>query len=180
MTGATRGPMGWRYHGQERPPFAQMPGPGEESVWDYPRPPRLAPDTRLVEVRVGDVTVASTERAIRLQETASPPTFYLPPEDVHADFLIERAGTSYCEWKGAAQYWSVSVDDQVFEDAAWSYPRPLADFAALRDFVSFYPGRLECYVAGERVRPQPGGFYGGWVTSEIVGPIKGEPGTGSW
>lgn len=174
------GPFGWRYFGQERPPFAREPGPGEESVWDYPRPPRLAPDAREVVVRAGLEVVARSTRAIRVLETASPPTFYLPPADVRRELLVERSGASACEWKGRARYWTVQTAEAVLEDAAWSYPEPLPAFAEIRDFVSFYPARLECTVDGEVVRAQPGGFYGGWVTSEIVGPVKGEPGTGSW
>ncbi|MDX1579844.1 MAG: DUF427 domain-containing protein [Gemmatimonadota bacterium] len=176
----TRGPFGWRYFGQERPPFAEDPGPGQESVWDYPRPPRLEPDDREVIVSTGEVEIARTQRAVRVLETASPPAFYLPPEDVRMDLLIERPGRSACEWKGTARYWSVRTGERVLEDIAWSYPDPRPDFASLRDYVSFYPGRVACRVGGERVEPQPGGFYGGWVTSEIVGPVKGAPGTGGW
>lgn len=175
-----RGPFGWRYYGQERPSFALSPLPGQESVWDYPRPPRLEPDARQVVVRAGGETVASSRRAVRVLETASPPTFYLHPDDVRRDLLIERPGTSACEWKGIARYWSVRAGGRVLEDVAWSYPHPLPGFEAIGDHLSFYPGRIECTVDGERVRPQPGGFYGGWITSEIVGPVKGEAGTGGW
>lgn len=175
-----RGPFGWRYYGQARPPFAVHPVGAQESVWDYPRPPRLEPDTREVVVLAEGVTVALSRRAVRVLETASPPTFYIPPEDVRRDLLAERPGSSACEWKGVAQYWSVRVGDRVLQDVAWSYPDPLPGFEPIRDWISFYPGRMECTVKGERVRPQPGGFYGGWVTSEIVGPVKGDPGTAGW
>jgi uncharacterized protein (DUF427 family) len=171
---------GWKYDGRARPPFAETPGPGQESVWDYPRPPRLEPDPRLVEVRAGDVVVASTRRALRLLETAGAPTFYLPPDDVRLELLEPAAGSSFCEWKGEARYWSVVAGAQRVERAGWSYPHPYPEYAALRDHLAFFADRLECFVAGEHVRPQPGGFYGGWVTSELVGPIKGEPGSHGW
>ncbi|MEL7451111.1 MAG: DUF427 domain-containing protein [Pseudomonadota bacterium] len=167
----------WKYTGKERPPFANAPAAGQESVWDYPRPPRLESDERRVVVRSGDLVIADTTGAVRVLETASPPTFYLPPEDVHMDRLAAVGGQSFCEWKGAARYWALAGSDEA---VGWSYPQPSAAFAALRDYLSFYPGRVACFVDEERVRPQPGGFYGGWVTDEIAGPVKGEPGTGHW
>lgn len=171
---------GWRFTGAGRPPFAVVPGPGQESVWDYPRPPRLVPDTRLVEVRIGARLVASTTRAIRVLETASPPTFYVPLADVVASAVTPAEGQSWCEWKGRARYWSVVTTDGLVPRCAWQYPDPAPAFAPIADALAFYPARLECFVDGERVRPQAGGFYGGWVTHEIVGPFKGEPGTGGW
>lgn len=170
----------WRYVGSERPSFALMPGQGQESVWDYPRPPRLAPDTREVLVRVGAIELARTRGALRVLETASPPTFYLPARDVDMTRLEPAPGSSLCEWKGLARYYTVLTGEQPLTAAAWSYPEPRPEFAAISGYVSFYPGRLECYVDTERVRPQAGGFYGGWVTSELVGPWKGAPGTGGW
>ena len=174
------GTFGWEYTGKVRPVFADEPKPGQESVWDYPRPPRLEPDARLVIVRLGSVEIARTRSSVRVLETASPPTFYLPPGDVHLTYLEPASGASFCEWKGAARYWTIVVEGQRLEGAAWSYPDPTPAFAALRDYVSFYPARLDCLVAGEHVRPQPGGFDGGWLTSEIVGPVKGADGTDSW
>ena len=168
----------WAHDGSRRPPFAIAPGPGQESVWDYPRPPRVEADTRLVEVKAGDVTLASTRRALRVLETASPPGFYLPADDVDRSQLQRVPGRSLCEWKGAASYWSLA--DAASPSVAWTYDDPLAAFAALRGCFAFYASRIACYVDGERVTPQPGGFYGGWVTREIVGPMKGEPGTGHW
>lgn len=173
-------PFGWSHVGRHRPPFAVPPGPGQESVWDYPRPPRLVVDQREVVVRRDDVVVATTHRAIRVLETASPPTFYLPWADVTAGLLESTAGTSWCEWKGEARYWSLVTPDGQLERVGWSYPAPSPGFAAIREHVAFYASRLECFVAGERVRPQPGGFYGGWITAEIVGPFKGELGTSGW
>jgi uncharacterized protein (DUF427 family) len=166
----------WRWRGQERPPFAIAPGPGQESVWDYPRPPRVEPDARPVVVRAGDVVVASTRRALRVLETASPPTFYVPLADVEPNRLVPAAGASWCEWKGRARYWSLGGGPAV----AWSYEEPNPRYDVLRDHVAFYPARVACFVGGVRVEPQPGGFYGGWVTPEIVGPWKGDPGTEGW
>ncbi len=169
----------WEYRGQKRPEFAERPGDGQESVWDYPRPPQAVGDSRLVEVKNDGSLIASTSAAIRVCETASPPTFYIPPNDVRWSTLVSVKGHSFCEWKGAASYWALAADPTGVP-VAWSYDRPTPGFAVIASYVSFYPGRLECYVDGERVLPQPGGFYGGWVTSEVVGPFKGEPGTGHW
>lgn len=171
----------WRYVGEERPPFAVAPRPGQESVWDYPRPPRLAPDAREVVVRCGGVEIARTVRSLRLLETASPPTFYLPAADVHVEWLEPAPGSSHCEWKGTAAYWALRLPDGTgLDDAVWSYAAPLAPYEALAGHFAFYPNRFECFVAGERVRPQPGHFYAGWITDELVGPFKGEPGSGGW
>ena len=171
---------GWIYYGQERPSFAVAPGSGQESVWDYPRPPRIDADAREVIVRVASVVVARTRRALRVLETASPPTFYIPRGDVAADCLQPAPGASYCEWKGTAGYWSVSAASVVLEAVAWSYEDPHRGFEALRGHLSFYPARIECYVDGIRVQGQPGGFYGGWITPEVVGPFKGDPGSSGW
>ena len=171
---------GWKYTGHERPAFAVEPGPGQESVWDYPRPPRVEADERLVVVRAGEVEIARTRSAVRVLETASPPGFYLPPADVRMELLEGASGSSTCEWKGRARYWSVRTPDGWIDRAGWSYPNPSAGFEDIAGYVSFYPGRVACFVAGERVEPQPGEFYGGWLTGEIVGPVKGEPGTGGW
>lgn len=170
----------WRWTGAERPPFAREPGPGEESVWGYPRPPRVETLAKTVLVRVGSTTVAETSNALRVLETAGPPTVYLPPRDVDRALLRDAPGASECEWKGAASYWSLEVEGRLLEAVGWSYEHPHAEYAELAGFLSFYPGRVECFIDDERVRPQPGEFYGGWVTSEIVGPIKGEPGSASW
>ena len=168
----------WKNIGRTRPENAIEPGPGQESVWDYPRPPALERDSRLVEVKNGDTVVAKTSAAIRVLETASPPTFYIPRADVDMDRLVEAAGTSVCEWKGQAVYWALQRAPGV--PVAWSYPRPRPRFDRIRDYVAFYPGRVECWVDGERVQAQAGSFYGGWITSEVIGPFKGEPGTGHW
>jgi len=176
---AQQGRAKWRWTGAARPEFAAEPGAGQESVWDYSRPPRLERDVRLVEVRARDVLVARTERAVRVLETASPPTFYLPRADVVAE-LTSAASDSRCEWKGEATYWNVVAGGQVAEQAAWSYPDPFDDFAELAGLVSFYPARFACTLGGVAVAPQPGRFYGGWVTPELTGPFKGEPGSEDW
>ena len=170
----------WQYRGQERPPFAAEPGQGQESVWDYPRPPRVVTDTRRVIARAGNLVIADTTRALRVLETASAPSFYIPQADVDMDVLEPRSGRSACEWKGVAKYWGLRDMGPFSEVVGWSYPKPLPGFEAIADSLAFYPGRLQCLVDGERVRPQGGGFYGGWVTSEIVGPIKGDPGSQDW
>lgn len=157
------------------------PGPGQESVWDYPRPPRLEDSTRLVRVIFNGVTIAETRRAKRVLETSHPPVYYIPPEDVQMEYLSSAPNATFCEWKGAARYYTVSVNGKTAPSAAWYYPEPTASFATLQGYIAFYPARMEsCFVDGERVQPQPGDFYGGWITSEIVGPFKGAPGTRGW
>ena len=172
--------QGWIHRGAQRPDFARVPEPGEESVWDYPRPPALVPDTREVVICLSGVEGARSSRAVRVLETASPPTFYLPPEDVQTRFFQRGSGSSFCEWKGQATYWDAEVAGVRHEGPAWSYEKPFAESAQLTGYFSFYPARADCSVDGEVVRAQAGGFYGGWITDEIVGPFKGEPGTGGW
>jgi len=170
----------WKYDGSNRPDFAKEPDAGEESVWDYPRPPKLSKDSRTVEVKWMDQTIAKTTASVRVLETASPPTFYLPPDDVKTEFFEKATGSSFCEWKGRATYWNITVNGNTLHKAAWSYENPTPPFKGIAGYFSFYPGKLECYVDSVRVEPQPGGFYGGWMTPEIVGPVKGESGTGGW
>ena len=170
----------WKYTGKERPPFADEPKEGEESVWDYPRPPITDSDTRHILVKASGVTLAETDRAVRVLETASPPTFYISTDDVNSELLEKASGTSFCEWKGQATYWNVIVNGAKTAKAAWSYHNPSERFKEIDGYFSFYPALVDCYVDGEKVTPQPGGFYGGWVTSEIAGPMKGEQGTGGW
>lgn len=177
---ARRARDGWTNVGATRPSFAAIPGPGQESVWDYPRPPALAPDGRLVEVRLGGVILASTRRAIRVLETSHPPTFYLPRADVTMALLHEDGIGSRCEWKGDATYWTAEAGGRRVARGAWSYERPFEEAAALAGHLAFYPSRFECAVDGQPVTPQPGGFYGGWITPELVGPFKGEPGSEGW
>ncbi len=171
---------GWQHRGARRPEFAQTPQPGQESVWDYPRPPALVADQREVVVSHGEIEVARSRRSYRVLETASPPTFYLPPEEVNTQWLTPSPTVrSFCEWKGEARYWLLK-DAASAEPVAWTYLAPYDEFAPLAGYFAFYPGRVTCQVAGETVRPQSSGFYGGWVTDDIVGPFKGEPGTSGW
>ncbi len=154
---------------------------GQESVWDYPRPPRVEPDARHIVVRFAGEIVAETHRAHRVLETSHPPVFYIPPEDVRIELLEPTMAQTWCEFKGDAHYYDVRVGDSVASSAAWCYPEPRPGFESIQHAIAFYPSRVdECTVDGEVVTPQPGDFYGGWVTSEIVGPFKGEPGTGDW
>lgn len=157
--------------------------PWVENVWDYPRPPRLEPCTRRVRVEFGGMTVADSTGALRVLETSHPPGIYVPPADVVAGALQPSAqrGT-YCEWKGIARYFDVVVaGGRTARAAAWAYPEPSAAFAVLRDYVSFYPARVDaCLLDDERVTAQEGGFYGGWITADITGPFKGAPGTSGW
>lgn len=157
------------------------PEPGQESVWDYPRPPRLEATSKQITIVVAGITIAETSRAMRVLETSHPPVYYLPPEDVRQEYLVPSAGASYCEFKGHASYYGIRVGERIIDQAAWYYPQPTPDFEHIRNFIAFYPGKMDaCFVDGERVRPQAGGFYGGWITHDIVGPFKGEPGTFGW
>ena len=162
-------------------PVPDVPGPGQESVWDYPRPPRVETSDELVEIRLGGVVVARTTRALRVLETSHPPTYYVPVADFAAGTLRPAAGSSWCEFKGSASYWDVVAGPVVAARAGWTYPRPSPGFEALVDHVAVMPGAMdECTVDGEVVVPQEGGFYGGWVTSRVAGPFKGGPGTRGW
>lgn len=156
-------------------------GPGQTSVWTYPRPPVAEPEPRRVEIVHGGVTVATTTRAVRTLETSHPPTYHLPPAEIAAGVLQPSAKRSFCEWKGVAVYFDVHVGGAILRDVAWSYPEPSAAFATLRDHVAFYAAPFDgCFVGGERVTPQPGGFYGGWITTDLAGPFKGVPGSRFW
>ncbi|MBI1379070.1 MAG: DUF427 domain-containing protein [Frankiales bacterium] len=160
---------------------AVEPGPGQESVWDYPRPPALRVVQADVVVVLGGVEVCRSRRALQVLETSHPPTWYLPRDDWAPGALRPAPGSSVCEWKGTAAYLDVVAGDAVAPAAAWTYPDPLPAFRALVGHVSLYPGRVDSVlVDGERVRAQDGGFYGGWVTSSVVGPFKGGPGTWGW
>lgn len=148
-----------------------------ESVWDYPRPPALEPATKRVRVEHGGETIADSERALRVLETSQPPAYYIPPEDVRLDLLTQHERRTGCEWKGQARYWTVNGS----QAAAWSYAQPAGRYAALRDHIAFYPQKVDgCFVGEERVEPNAGDFYGGWITSDIKGPFKGGPGTAGW
>jgi uncharacterized protein (DUF427 family) len=153
-----------------------------ERVWDYPRPPALAPVDKEVEIRFGGRTIARTSGAWRVMETSHPPVYYLPPAAFEAGVLAPSGGRgSFCEWKGTAVYWDIVAGGQRAARAGWSYPAPAERFAPIKDYVAVYAGPMEaCLVGGEIVTPQPGGFYGGWITSDLVGPFKGAPGSAGW
>jgi len=162
-------------------PVPDPVGPGQQSVWDFPRPAVAQPIGAHLLVTLAGRTIAETRRGVRTVETSHPPTYYFPPEDVAAGVLRQAAATSFCEWKGTAEYFDVIADIIVLPGTAWSYPRPTPGFAVLRGFVAFYAAAMDaCFVDGERVQPQPGGFYGGWITSAVVGPFKGVPGSRGW
>jgi uncharacterized protein (DUF427 family) len=158
-----------------------VPGPGQESVWDYPRPPRVEPVPDRVRIVVDGVTIADSTRAVRVLETAGAPVYYLPRSDVRADLLRRATRTTACEWKGGATYWSLETPGRRTTEIAWSYDDPKRGYEAIRGHMAFYAGLVdEAWVGDERAEPQAGGYYGGWVTSRIVGPIKGEPGSFGW
>ncbi len=156
--------------------------PAEESVWDYPRPPRLEATASHIEVIFNGVKVADTHRAMRVLETSHPPVYYIPEEDVlMAEHFTRTSRSSYCEWKGSATYYTIRVGGKTTPNAAWTYLDPTPAFRAICGYVAFYPALMDaCLVDGEKAVPQPGGFYGGWVTQSIKGPFKGEPGTSGW
>lgn len=153
----------------------------KESVWDYPRPPKLERTGSKLKVVFNGITIAETDRAYRVLETSHPPVYYFPPEDVRMEYFSKSGKSSYCEWKGKAKYFSVTVDSKTAGNCAWYYPSPVKEFEKMKNFIAFYPQMMDaCFVNGEKVNPQEGSFYGGWITSNIVGPIKGAPGTLSW
>ena len=157
-----------------------IPTFGQESVWDYPRPPHLERSCKTIRVLYYGQVVAQSRSAYRVLETSHPPTWYIPVIDVHCGFLSPSIKTSLCEWKGRASYWTVRVGDQTAENAAWSYESPKPSFASIKGYFAFFPSRFDCYVDEERVRAQAGDFYGGWITHDIAGPFKGIPGSSHW
>ena len=171
----------WRSFRRGRPAQVEPAGPGRESVWDYPRPPRLEPVASELRVEFAGEVVARSRAGLRVCETASPPCYYLPPADVRLEWLVPSQQRSFCEWKGLASYFDLRIGDRRARDCAWTYRQPASPFEPLRDHVAFYPGRVDaCWVGEQRVTPQPGRFYAGWITPELVGPFKGEPGTEHW
>ena len=153
----------------------------EESVWNYPRPPRAEATSKRIRVYFGGELVADTSRAVRVLETSHPPVYYIPRDDVRSEFLKPSTRRSFCEFKGSATYWTLDVNGRIAEDAAWSYERPSRGYELIQGFLAFYASKAdECFVDEERVQPQLGSFYGGWVTSDIVGPFKGGPGSAGW
>jgi len=162
-------------------PRPVIPGAGQESVWDFPRPPRLESSTAAIRVVLGGVTIVETECSWRVLETSSPPVYYLDPSLFADGVLRDADGQSWCEWKGRASYFDLVAGPAVARKAAWCYREPTAPFAAIAGWVAVYAGRVDaCYLDGEQVQAQPGDFYGGWITSRVTGPFKGDPGTGGW
>ena len=171
----------WRAFPRERPAYIETPGPGQESVWDYPRPPRLEPVQQRVRVEFGGIVLADSTRAWRVCETSSPPVYYIPRADVQTQYLEPYEEPSFCEWKGVATYWNVRVGDRAAERVAWSYETPDEGYGPIQGHLAFYAGKMAaCYVGEDRVTPQPGEYYGGWITPDIVGPFKGVPGSSRW
>jgi len=162
-------------------PTPDKPGPGQESVWDYPRPPRLEPFEGRITVELGGREIATTDRGWRVLETSHPPTYYLPREAFADGVLRDAPGSSWCEWKGQARYFDLVTEAEVAPKAAWTYPSPTPGFEPIAGAIAVMAGQVDrCTVNGETVVPQPGGFYGGWITSWVVGPFKGIPGSMGW
>jgi len=169
----------WNYKGDKSPPFAIKPKDGQRSVWDFPRPPIVENVGKPVRVSYDEQPIAQTSKAKAVLETASPPTYYIPKEDINLNLLIKLTNkSSFCEWKGNAEYWALKAAPQ--KAIAWSYSKPFPEFGTIKNHLAFYPQSLDCEVDGAKVTPQPGGFYAGWITPDLVGPFKGEPGTGGW
>ncbi len=157
------------------------PRPGQESVWDYPRPPRLEPTTAHLVVLFNREVIAETRAGYRVLETSHPPVYYFPPQDINFAYLKPIEQQTYCEWKGIGGYYDVVVKEAIAPQACWYYAQPTPTFAPIQNYLAFYAGPMDaCYVDGELVTPQPGQFYGGWITSNIVGPFKGGPGSWGW
>jgi uncharacterized protein (DUF427 family) len=158
------------------------PGPGQESVWDYPRPPRLEDSSQRIRVVFNGVVIADTTHAKRVLETSHPPVYYLPPEDVQLQYFQPTPRSTFCEWKGVAAYFTIQVGERQATNAAWCYPQPSAErFRGIANYIAVYPSQMDaCYVDDEAVQAQAGDFYGGWITSKIVGPFKGGHGTWGW
>jgi len=171
----------WRNLKRERPLTVVQPGPEQESVWDYPRPPRVEPVVKRIQIEFAGIVLVDSRRSLRVIETAGPPVYYLPQEDIQMACLVPSQRTALCEWKGISRYWSVRVGDHLAQDAAWSYPEPWEGFEQIKDRLAFRAGPMDrCTVDGQPVTPQPGRYYGGWITPDIVGPFKGQPGSERW
>ena len=157
------------------------PSPGQESVWDYPRPPRVEDANKHIKIVFNSELIVDTHRAKRILETSHPPNYYIPLDDIEAEYLEPSAQSTYCEWKGQASYYTLQVGSRRAENVAWYYPEISPAYEALKGHVAFYPSPMDaCYVDEEKVQPQPGAFYAGWITSNIVGPFKGGPGSWGW
>jgi len=166
---------------RKKPSEVIKPGPGQESIWDYPRPPKIELFTKRIRIEFAGEIIADSIRSYKVMETASPPCYYIPQKDIQMKYLLKSNQSSLCEWKGKANYWSVKIGKYFSENAGWSYSSPWVGFEDIKDCIAFYAGRVDaCYMDYEKVKPQAGNFYGGWITSNIVGPFKGELGTEYW
>ena len=170
----------WKWRGTGRPPFADQPKSDQISVWDFPRPPELVPEPREIVIHWGSLEIARTFASWAVRETAHPPTYYLPLKDVRTDLLHAAGAGSFCEWKGPAQYWNLLDKTRSLNSVAWSYPTPFPEAMCISDCIAFYAHDLDCTVGGLKVTPQPGQFYGGWITADLAGPFKGAPGSSGW
>ena len=157
------------------------PKPGQESVWDYPRPAILEDTSKHLKVMCNGIVLAETDRSKRALETSHPPTYYFPPESVKLEYLIETPKTTICEWKGQCLYYDIQIGDRLIQVGAWRYFKPTPNFESIQEYYAFMPSLMDaCYVDGELATPQAGNFYSGWITADIVGPFKGGPGTWGW
>ncbi len=157
------------------------PKPGQESVWDYPRPPRLEKTNAQIKIIFNKVLIADSTSTYRVLESSHPPVYYIPPDDIQMKYLLDDKGHTLCEWKGLAHYFSIDIKGKRIRKVAWYYPNPYPAFAEIKNYLAFYPEPMDaCLVNGEKAKSQPGGFYGGWITNNIVGPFKGEAGTMFW
>jgi uncharacterized protein (DUF427 family) len=162
-------------------PVRDIAKPGQESVWDFPRPAIAEVVSSHLKIIHRGITLAETRAAVRTLETSHPPSYYFPRADVDMTLLAPSAHSSFCEWKGQASYFDVKIKGEAFAAVAWSYSKPTAPFRMLQDHIAFYAAPFEgCFVDGEQAVPQPGGFYGGWITSKVAGPFKGIPGSRFW
>jgi uncharacterized protein (DUF427 family) len=153
----------------------------KESVWDYPRPPALEASSKRIQVWFNSQLIADSSECFRVLETSHPPVYYIPRKDVKVNYLVPCSAGSFCEWKGRAAYFDLKVDGKIAQKSVWTYPEPSKAFAPIKNYLAFYPGPMDyCTVDGEKVQAQAGGFYGGWITKDIEGPFKGEPGTSGW
>lgn len=159
----------------------EKPADGQESVWDYPRPPRLEAAHKRIRIVCGGLTLVDSTNALRMLETSHPPVYYIPIADIQQQYVQVSQRVSWCEWKGQASYFHLQLPEQTIADAGWFYSNPSPIFANLRNHYAFYASKMDaCYVDDELARPQEGDFYGGWISSQIVGPFKGGPGTRGW
>ncbi len=162
-------------------PKPVKPKAGQESVWDYPRPPKLERVHKTIEIYFNGERIANSTQAYRVLETSHPPVYYLPTTDIEIKYLVPSERTTYCEWKGRGKYYSIRVGEEEARDAAWYYSDPIGKFGPIKNYVAFYANQMDkCLVDGETVTPQPGNFYGGWITKDIVGPFKGVEGSFGW